>query len=191
MYTTTEETPSRQTDSASMPGSDIGGGERSAEAPVSSRATWQVGPSPLADLVAGAFRGQHVVLDRDVLQKMSPTWQRVLTDLLAQYAAAAAGALAPTSYFVCPGQERRVDELDARERAELGIARNVDDLRQALSDVDYLVACEDITYWDEQGRELQPADRVVVPVSVEAATPSPARGARGHGAGNTFGGGQW
>lgn len=60
-------------------------------------------------------------------------------------------------------QARRLHELTAHERTELGITSNLDDLRGGLDDMDYLAACEDITYWDEQGRHLDPAQLVLVP----------------------------
>jgi hypothetical protein len=74
--------------------------------------------------------------------------------------------------FGCPGSVhvRRVGELTERERSELSITCSLDDLRGVLNDMDYLSACENVTYWDGEGRELDPGDRVLLPGSAPSAT---------------------
>ena len=72
----------------------------------------------------------------------------------------------------CPGSVhvRRVGELSERERSELTITCSLDDLRGVLSDMDYLSACESVTYWDGEGRELDPGDPVLLPGAASNAT---------------------
>ncbi|RYF06363.1 MAG: hypothetical protein EOO40_09245 [Deltaproteobacteria bacterium] len=115
---------------------------------------------------SGGACGQHRRPDRDAPDLVLPRRPQAVTAVLTPRVLVAREAGAPTGGSDPLDRHRRVEDLDAREREELGVWRNVDDLDAVVSDVDYLAACQDITYWNEQGVELHPADRVAVPSSV-------------------------
>jgi hypothetical protein len=107
----------------------------------------------------------HLVLHRTLLQSMPPQWQEHFISLVRGYDQAFAHLQIPNAahWVARPAQERTVAELTLAEREELGVTSSVDDVALYVSDDRFLAACNDITYCDEDGRELQPTDRVLVP----------------------------
>ena len=107
----------------------------------------------------------HLVLHRTLLQSMPPQWQQRLIELVRAYDQAFAPLQIPNAgrWVARPAQERAVAELTLAEREELCITSSVDDLSCHVGDDRFLAACNDITYCDENGRELQPTDCVLVP----------------------------